>query len=272
MESERSIRGYKAIADAYGYPLTLFAHPEVAAAHRELLLELQSEGACLGLHLHPYKFADGRYTQDLGLYSASMQREILGAATAAWAITMDQAPHHFRAGFFSANDSTFGELRGLGFKGGSLSNPGRVLPEHGSLWAGADAYPHRSHLSFRQLPGKSDFIEVPVSVDYLRPVEMGAAGEQGYEWLYIPAHYHHEQVVKDLVARARADAPPLFPIVLDTHNDQDYFDSGTVARQNLDLILATLEQESAKVGLEPVGATVETVCELVRARAKNGLG
>jgi hypothetical protein len=272
VESERSIRGFKAIADSRGYPLTMFAHPEVAAAHRELFLQLQSEGACLGLHLHPYKFGDGRYTQDLGLYTASMQREILGAATAAWATTMDQTPRYFRAGFFSANDNTFGALRGLGYRGGSLSNPGRVLPEHGSLWAGADPYPHRVHLSFRQLRGTSDFVEVPISADYQRPVAVGAAGEQGYEWLYTPAPYAHEQVVKDLVARAQADAPDLFPIVLDTHNDQDYFDSECVAHQNLDLILETIEQESAKAGLEPIGATVETVCELVRNGATNTRG
>jgi len=264
-ESERSIRGYQSIADEHGYPLTIFAHPEVAAAHRDLLLELQSAGACLGLHLHPYKFADGRYTEDLGLYSASKQREILGAATSAWALKMDQTPRYFRAGYFSANDTTFGELRGLGFKGGSLSIPGRVLPAHGSVWAGAELYPHRAHFSFRHLRGRSDFVEVPVSVDTFRPVEKGAAGEQGYEWLYVPAGYDHEQVVKDLLARALSDAPELFPIVLDTHNDQDFLDAGSAARKNLDLILETLEGESAKVGLEPVGATVETVCDLVRA-------
>ena len=65
-KSERSIRGYVETAGASGYPVTLFAHPEVAIAQRELLLELQDEGACLGLHLHPYKLSDGRYEHDLG--------------------------------------------------------------------------------------------------------------------------------------------------------------------------------------------------------------
>ena len=59
-ESAASIEGYCELAARYGYPVTLLAHPEVAAAHRGLLLQLQADGACLGLHVHPYKLAGGR--------------------------------------------------------------------------------------------------------------------------------------------------------------------------------------------------------------------
>ena len=57
-ESERSIRGFVETIKAAGYPATLFLHPEVAIAHVDLVRELQASGACLGLHLHPYKLAD----------------------------------------------------------------------------------------------------------------------------------------------------------------------------------------------------------------------
>ena len=70
-ESERSIRGYVETAAAHGFPTTLFAHPEVALGNMELLLALEEQGACLGLHLHPYKLKGQKYRCDLGAYSAS---------------------------------------------------------------------------------------------------------------------------------------------------------------------------------------------------------
>jgi hypothetical protein len=263
--SERSIRGYASVASAYGFPLTLFVHPEVAAAHRELLLELQSQGHCLGLHLHPYKFANGRYTEDLGAYSAEEQREMLGAAVAAWKGILGQEPLYFRAGYFSANDSTFRVLQELGFRGGSLSNPGRVLPAHCSVWSGAEPYPHRAHLGFRQLTGGSSFVEVPVSVDYERPVQRGAAGEQGYEWPYIPAPYDHRQVVQHILERSRSAGARTSTLVLDSHNDQDYGDPGHPATVNLSLILDSAKSCAAGMDVSLVGATLETICDLVLA-------
>lgn len=264
-ESERSIQGYASIAGEYGLPLTLFAHPEVAVGNRDLLLDLQGRGHCLGLHLHPYKFSGKGYLDDLGAYSPREQQEILSAAADAWERTLRQRPLYFRAGYFSGNDSTFGVLLDLGFRGGSLSNPGRVLPEHCSVWAGAEPYPHRANLSFRQAKGASDFIEVPVSVDYRRPVQSGAAGEQGYEWPYVPAAYDHRAVVESILERAKQDAPEYGTLVLDTHNDQEYLDPAHFATRNLRLILDTLFAGCERLELQPVGATVETICDLFTA-------
>jgi len=47
-ESEHSIRGYAAVARAHRLSLTLFVHPEVAMANRELLLELRGQGCLPG--------------------------------------------------------------------------------------------------------------------------------------------------------------------------------------------------------------------------------
>ena len=62
-ESERSIRGFVETAASFGYPTTLLAHPEVAVGNKELLLELEEKGACLGLHLHPYKLKEQNYSK-----------------------------------------------------------------------------------------------------------------------------------------------------------------------------------------------------------------
>lgn len=262
-ESERSIRGYVSIAESYGLPVTLIAHAEVAAGNRNLLLDLQSRGHCLGLHLHPYKFAGRGYLDDLGAYSAEEQREMLSAAAGVWEQALGQRPLYFRAGYFSGNDNTFRVLNDLGFRGGSLSNPGRVLPEHHSVWAGAENYPHQANLEFRQTKGQSSFIEVPVSVDYERPVQSGAAGEQGYEWPYVPASYDHRAVVEHVLERTRADAPMYGTLVLDTHNDQEYLDPGYSATVNLKLILDTAFTLCEELDLQPVGATLESMCDLL---------
>lgn len=262
-ESEQSIRGYVEAVAASGFPVTLFAHPEVALDNAALLLDLQDRGACLGLHLHPYKLKGEEYRYDLGAYSASGQREILQKAMAVWASALGQTPRYFRAGYFSGNDCTFGVLHELRFRGGSLSNPGRILPSHCSVWAGAEVYPHRAHFGFRHIRGGSDFINVPVSVAFVRPVAVGHAGEQGYEWPYIPHSYDHRKVIRDILERFRDDAPRFGTIVTDTHNDQDYTDPGHPARVNLDLILRSVREFCEEMEMQPVGVTLDTLCSLV---------
>jgi hypothetical protein len=54
-------------------------------------------------------------------------------------------------------------------------------------------------------------------------------------------------------------------IYIDTHNDQDYNDPNHLARQNLELILETIVSTCAAMDMQPVGATVEMICDLVLA-------
>ena len=83
-------------------------HPEVTAHHARLFLDLEADGACLGLHIHPWKFADGHYQAHFGGLSAEQQCAIVAEATAMWYANMGKRPRYFRPGTFSANDSTFG--------------------------------------------------------------------------------------------------------------------------------------------------------------------
>jgi peptidoglycan/xylan/chitin deacetylase (PgdA/CDA1 family) len=265
-ESERAIRAYCAAVGSRGYATTIFAHPEVAVNHGDLLLSLQDQGACLGLHLHPYKLGNGRYKYDLGAYSAAEQREMLLKAVDVWEQALGQRPRYFRGGYFSANDSTFRVLQELGFRGGSLSLPGRLLPEHCSVWTGAELYPHRADLNFRQRKGDSDFVEVPVSVDLERPVQAGTVGEQVYEWPYVPARiYNHREIIRDILERFQLESPRYGTIVMDTHNDQEYADPEHPSSVNLALILDSIGLFCAQQGLRPVSATLENLCDLILA-------
>ena len=264
-ESGRSIRAYVETAACNGFPVTFLAHPEVASENTELLLELREKGACLGLHLHPYKLSGGKYKYDLGAYSAEDQARIISEAVQEWEYALGSPPRYFRAGYFSANDSTFRVLSELGFAGGSLSNPGRVLPGHHSVWSGAETYPHRVHRNCRLIKGDSGFINVPVSVAFGRPVRKGHAGERGYEWSYVPYGYDHSAIVQNVLDRFLAEKPRFPVIVTDTHNDQDYSDPEHPASRNLELILKSVRDLSEQMEMHPVGITLDALCKLVLA-------
>ena len=263
---ESSIRGYVEAADREGYPVTLFAHPEVAVAQTALLLELQDAGACLGMHLHPYKFDTVRYPRDLGAFSAEQQTELISAASEVWSDALGQHPRFFRGGVFSANDATFGVLVGLGFEGGSLSCPGRVLPEAMAIWAGAELYPHRANLSFRHIEGDSNFIEVPISADPSRPMERGDRREPGFEWPYVPSRlYDHRAVARNVIARSIDDGATFPTYITNTHQDQDYADPEHPASVNLQTIFRTLRDAASEHGIGLTGRTIADMCDLVRS-------
>ena len=263
-ESERSIRGFVDAVGRAGYPVTLFLHPEVAITHRNMLLGMQSNGVCLGLHLHPYKLADSSHSDGLGAYPENEQRVILREAITAWESALGQRPQYFRAGYFSANDATFRLLDKLGFRGGSLSNPGRILGSHFSTWDGSDPYPHRAHPAFRLISGNTNFIEIPVAVAYGRPVSRGHAGEKGYEWPYIPHTYDHQAVVADILGRFTDDRPDFGTLVTDTHNDHDYTDTNSSASINLDRILTAIQKSCDELDLKSSGTTIDALCHRVR--------
>ena len=264
-EGESSIRAYVEAADGEGYPVTLFAHPEVAVAQTALLLELQQAGACLGMHLHPYKFDPVRYPRDLGYFTAPEQVELITAATDVWSNELGQHPRFFRGGVYSANDATFGVLLELGFTGGSLSVPGRVLPRAMAIWAGAELYPHRANLSFRHIKGDSDFIEVPMSSDTSRPMESGELGEIGFEWPYVASiAYQHDAIVRNVIARSIEDRAFFPTYVTNTHQDQDYADPEHPASVNLQTIFRTLRETASEFGVRLTGRTIADMCNLVR--------
>jgi hypothetical protein len=259
-ESRHAIEGYTRIVKEYGFLTTIFIHPEVAEAQPELFLKLKKVGNCLGLHLHPYKLEGGEYKYDLGAYSYDGQTKIIESAIEVWEKALGYKPLYFRAGYFSANDNTFRVLKKLGFKGGSLSIPGRVLPEHYSLWSGSEPSPHRANLNFRQQKGDSDFIEVPMSVDLKRPLSKGEAGEKGYEWLYVPSRrYDHKDIVKNILKRCKSNSSEHHTIGTDTHNDQDYSNPEHPSTKNLKIILNTLTSLSKEMGIKPTGSTLESI-------------
>lgn len=272
-ESERSITGYVDVLERYGYTPTLFVHPRVAERQREFLIDLRERGVCLGLHLHPYKM-DEAYRHDLGFYRYSTQRALLTEATDRWKNAMGRHPEYFRPGVFSANDSTFGLLEELGYSGGSVSSPGRVLPSAAAVWAGARYDPHRAHRGFRQLAGEADFVNVPMTVDSASPIQNGHANQRGYQSLYVSAveeeevnpdatRYDFDAMVENVVDRFESDRPTHPVVLTNTHNNMNYCDADHPATENLETVLDGLENLSSRRDVSLSSGTIESVVDAV---------
>ena len=263
-ESAVFIEAYVQRAKSHGFPVSFMIHPEVTHEHKALFNQLEEDGACLGLHLHPWKFSDGRYKAHFGGLTSDEQRNILGEAIEMWSDAMIRKPLWFRPGTFSANDNTMPLLAELGFRGGSISLPGRVYPDMCAVWAGAPPDPHFGHAAFRHLPGELDFVNIPLSVDMSR-VEMRNGNlfrwDLRPDWLDADYHAIADNIVGQVVARE-----PAVPVVhMVTHNDNDFSDPADRVCRNYVSALNEVVEACRRRGLTAVGATFADVADKLRS-------
>lgn len=270
-DSHRFIEGYADCAARHGWPVSFMIHPEVTHHHAELFDRLEREGACLGLHLHPWKFSDGHYRAHFGGLDPQGQVAILSEAVAVWNAGLGRRPLYFRPGTFSANDMTFGVLEYLGFRGGSVSIPGRVYPDLNAVWAGTEPDPHRANGVFRQLPGDLDFVNIPLSVD-LESDEV--RGTRRFCWDLRPdwVSADYRRIARNIVRQVLTRAPAVPVVHLVTHNDNDYSDPEDRVRGNLVSVLDEIRNACEAHEAEAVGATFSDVCDAVLASGDPGRG
>jgi len=265
--SERYIRAYTEVAAEYGFPVNFFSHPECAEQHVALFETLkEAHGSFIdGLHLHPWKFADGKYRAHLGGMTAERQRAAISEAAAVWQAAFGRGPLYFRPGTFSANDYTFALLVELGFRGGSVSAPGRVFRDLYAIWTGAVPDPHRPHHCFRQLEGELPFANIPLTQDFS---ELKQVGNRLFYRDLRPdyADVDHRILVDNVVAQL-AERRPIVPVIhFDTHNDNDYTDPQNRVRRNYETLLGAISDACPRAGFRAIGSTVDQVCDLVLAQ------
>jgi hypothetical protein len=272
---EDAIRGYVEIAAQYGLPVTLFVHPEAAVAQSAMLRELEGNGACLGLHLHPWKYSlwrhDGRkYLAHYGGLTAVEQDALLGEAAAIWAQCIGHQPLYFRPGTFSANDAIFQVLAARGFRGGSCTAPGRLIPEMQAIWTGGQSDPHRANAIFRQSLGALDFANMPLSADYSRLLA-GPAGRSMYadlrpdvDW---PGQYDvsYRTIATNIVKQVGERAPQVPVLNTITHNHYAYRNAADMVYRRLRVMLDEMLAACHAAGLRTVGSTLEDVADEVLA-------
>ena len=272
---ERAVLGYWEMARSHGFPVTYFIHPETAVAQASMFKQLADKGACLGLHMHPWKYsmwrhAGKRYMAHYGDLPAGEQRELLREASAVWQEAIGIRPLYFRPGTFSANDAIFRILAECGFRGGSCSAPGRVLREFRAIWTGTEPDPHRANAEFRQAHGDLDFAEMPLSADFSALLtgrverRMHADLRPDTDW---QAQYgvSYKTIARNIVSQVIERKPAVPVINLMTHNHYDYRDERAGATQRLRVVFEVLEEACAAVGVRAVGATLADVADAVLA-------
>jgi hypothetical protein len=262
--SELYIKHYWKMCTDYGYTPSFFIHPEVAALHSDLFTNYLGLGSTLGLHVHSTKFHYPEYTYEFGYYSAELQEEIVSLAMKEWEHAMGFKPVYFRPGAFSANDATASTLVKLGFRGGSLSIPGRIWPERYCVWAGSYPYPHRIHPDFRCARGALDFIDIPLSVDFSRP---GSSKQYFcYEDLRPSGRKSDPQdILRSIIEKTYNDNPKIPIVQIITHNDQPFDQPSSESRRRLESVLQSIDDISREYDFIPESATIEKITNMAAA-------
>lgn len=262
-ESEDFIKAYCDISSEYGFPVSLFLHPEVAVNQSSLLFELERSGHCIsGLHLHPWKYDPETALTHLGHMPYGPQRELMERAVGEWAQGLGRRPQYFRPGTFSANDATPAIMLELGFSGGSISVPGRMFPDLGAVWVGCPTDPHRLHPGMRLLPGDMPLPNMPLTVD---TSQVRYSGIRSWHPDLRPDQHYDDirSAVKRVVEQIITRAPSILVFNIVTHNDNDYTDPANSVRINLETILISVNSASDELGLICRGATIKDVCDKV---------
>jgi len=260
--AEAWTRAYVEIANRYNFPVTFFIHPEMALAQTAMFDELESAGACLGLHVHPWRFGDGRYKAELGGLLEAQARAVLSEATALWQHALGKRPLYFRPGAISANDRTYQILIDLGFRGGSVSMPGRVYPDIHAIWSGAVPDPHRAHPFFRQLEGNLEFANMPMSADMSKIiVKNGRWFHLDLRPDFVDADF--ETIAQNIVNQVKSRNPAVPVINMVTHNDHDFTDPNDPVGRNFERVLKAIIAACEAAEVRPLGTTIDKVCDLV---------
>ena len=273
---ENAVLGYVNVAADYDLPVTLFIHPEAAVAQSALFRELENKGACLGLHMHPWKYSlwrhhGRRYLAHYGGLSATEQQELLGEASAIWADAIGHRPDYFRPGTFSANDAMFPVLAAQGFRGGSCTAPGRLIPEMQAIWTGGQPDPHRASAFFRQAQGALDFADMPLSADVSKAL-VGPSGRSMFadfrpdiDWLD-QYNVSYPTIATNIVNQV-CQRDPAVPVLNSiTHNQYAYLDSSDPVYRRLRVMLDEMMSACHRAGLRVVPATLREVADEVLAR------
>jgi len=250
--SERAMRGYVGALAERGHRATLFAIPRTTEVQAEAFADLREQGAEIGMHMHP-QTTDYGIDAHLGELSATRQRLLLESGRGRVADALGEAPRAFRPGCFSASEDTFSILADLGFTHGSVSLPGRVLPDVSAHWAGAQPFAHRA-------PG-TDFLELPTAVDLSEVA--GPAGGTGDATQLRLERPGIEEWGPDLIRRhlqAQIDEDWwLKSLVVMTHNTREYGDPDEPARRALEAVADAIDEAADEAGLSIVPATLAEV-------------
>jgi hypothetical protein len=226
--------------------------------------------------MHPWKYSlwrhSGRkYLAHYGGLSADDQRALLAESSAIWADCIGHRPEYFRPGTFSANDSIFHVLQAQGYRGGSCTAPGRVIPEMRAIWPGGQADPHRANGTFRQALGTLNFVNMPLSADFSKLLagpggrSMHADLRPDVDW---PGQYNvsYQTIATNIVRQVLERGPDVPVLNTITHNHYAYHNASDPVCGRLWVMLDAMLAACQAAGVQVAGVTLKEVVDEVLMR------
>jgi hypothetical protein len=162
-------------------------------------------------------------------------------------------------------------LAAHGFRGGSCSAPGRLIPEMQAIWIKGQPDPHRASAVFRQAQGELEFANMPLSADVSQPLA-GPSGRSMFadfrpdvDW---PGQYgvSYRTIATNIVSQVRERRPAVPVLNSITHNHYAYRDTADPVCRRLCVMLDELMSACHKAGLRVIPATLQDVTDEVLAR------
>jgi hypothetical protein len=132
------------------------------------------------------------------------------------------APKAFRPGTFSANKDLYRVLVELGFRQGSVSDPGRDVPKYHAVWLGAEPDAHWAGASAPLAAGDLPFLEAPLTTDPQQRHGTGFPHELRLEMG--PFEKWQRPILERSLARMERGKTDFRVISVFTHNYFDYSD------------------------------------------------
>ncbi|MGB9753669.1 polysaccharide deacetylase family protein [Roseiflexus castenholzii] len=248
-QSARAIEGYANRLLRAGYPPTLFLAPQCAVEHTPLLEELAERGAELGLYVNPLQAESGSYRNFPGTLSPEAQRRLIDESAERFADAIGVRPRSFRPCKHSASDDTYRLLYELGFRQGSIAQPGFVLPRIGVDWEHVSHHPRYVDSANRERSGELPLLDVPVTTD----PDQRHITNLPYELRIDAGTFEalHQPVIDRAIERMIEDAASFCALCFTSDNRPAYDNDDDKHSRTLEAILDYLEALRERYDLVP---------------------
>ena len=154
----------------------------------------------------------------------------------------------------------------LGFRQGSLSEPGRALALRDAIWINAPRDPHYVDKNNYLLAGDLPFLELPVTTDPENELARGVPYALQIEAGSVEGL--HREVIMHNLERFEAEQVPFCTLLFYGNTRTDYYQDGDKHTQTLEGILDYLEELQSQYTMHPV--TAASAHDHYRLMVRNG--